>query len=48
VEGETLLLDSLNFLGLNDFAWVVFDSDFGTVEVLKDEINSSQSLQKCD
>lgn len=48
VEGKTLFLDSFDILGLNDFAWVVFDSDLSTVEVIKNEINSSQSLKEGD
>ena len=44
VEGQTLVLDSLDLLGFDDLTWVVFDSDFTTVQMGQNEVHTSQCL----
>jgi len=46
VERKTLVNDSHYFVGLDDEARLVLNSELGTIEVGHDEINSSQSFEE--
>jgi hypothetical protein len=48
VERQTILLNSLDFFGLDHLTGLVLDSNFGTVEVLENEVNAGQSLKQSD
>jgi len=48
VEGQTLVLDSLDLLGFDDLTWVVFDSYFATVQMGQNEVHTSQCLVQGD
>jgi hypothetical protein len=45
MEWETLVGHGFNVIGLNYLSRVVFNSDFGAVEMGDNELNSSQSLE---
>lgn len=48
VEGKALLTNSLQIVGFDHLAWIVFDSDFGAVKVRDHEVNTGKSLIESD
>lgn len=48
VEGQTLVKHSLNVIGLDNFARLVLDAQLGSIEVVDDEVDTSESLQESD
>jgi len=46
VERKTLLLNSLDFLGLDHLTGLVLDSNLGAVEMFENEVDAGQSLEQ--
>lgn len=46
MERQTLAYNCLQVVGLNDFAWLILDSNFGSVQMCYNEINTRQCLMK--
>lgn len=46
MQWHTLALNSFNVVWLDNFAWLVFNSDFSVIQVCDNKINSSQCLKE--
>lgn len=48
MERKTLVEDSLDIVGLNNFTRFVLNAKFGSIKVINNEINTSQGLEESD
>lgn len=48
VEGKTFIFDGFNIIRLDNFAWIVLDSDLCSVKMLKNEVNTCEGLIQSD
>jgi len=44
VEGKTFIFHGFNIIRLDNFAWIVLDSDLCSVKMFKNEVNTCEGL----